>query len=452
MPRKVVVLGAGPAGLFAAMRLAPDHEVVVLEKEDRVGGLCASLPRGGNVYGHGFHAFHDDDPALIGEFRDLLGDRWIESDRRVRMKLRGRFFSYPLKGLDILRSMEPLVALRCALAFTGTLLTGPFRSEPPRDAEEAIVRLYGRPLYEEFFRTYTSRFWDMPPNEISSLFVTKRIPRMDAVEKLKKILSRLGLNDRHTRLRMTQLGHPKMYSTPEGSGAIYEAMAGKIKEAGGKILLSSRPIEVRLEDGRVREVSAACPDGRRSLACDLLVSTVPINALPDLMRPAPPAEIARAARGLGFRGLITVGVLVDRPRTSENMFTYFHGRSFHRISEPKNFGQKVLPESHSVLLTETTCEPSDRAWHDPVPLIRKVVGDLEEEGFLRESEVRETHAFRARHAYPKYTVGFEKKLSSVRDYLGSIENLVSTGRQGRFDYLRSAVAMKTAWTDAKAKL
>ncbi|MGB8953278.1 MAG: FAD/NAD(P)-binding protein [Candidatus Aminicenantales bacterium] len=56
VPLKIVIIGAGPAGLYAGWRCARlGHEVVLLEKQGVVGGLAASLVAGGNVYGHGFH-------------------------------------------------------------------------------------------------------------------------------------------------------------------------------------------------------------------------------------------------------------------------------------------------------------------------------------------------------------------------------------------------------------
>ncbi len=51
---KVVVVGAGLAGLSTAMRLAgAGREVVVLEREDRPGGRAGRLEMGGSSFDTG---------------------------------------------------------------------------------------------------------------------------------------------------------------------------------------------------------------------------------------------------------------------------------------------------------------------------------------------------------------------------------------------------------------
>ena len=46
-PEKIVILGAGPAGLAAGLELAgAGKKVEILELESQVGGMCRSISRG----------------------------------------------------------------------------------------------------------------------------------------------------------------------------------------------------------------------------------------------------------------------------------------------------------------------------------------------------------------------------------------------------------------------
>ncbi len=63
---KVVVLGAGVGGLAAGYFLARTgkYQVTVLEKENVVGGLCASFEHNGFVLDYGAHKLYSVIPGI----------------------------------------------------------------------------------------------------------------------------------------------------------------------------------------------------------------------------------------------------------------------------------------------------------------------------------------------------------------------------------------------------
>ena len=70
-----LVLGAGPAGLGAALVLArAGARVAVVEARDEVGGLCVTRRRDGFAYDVGGHIPFVRDAARLEWLRDLLGD------------------------------------------------------------------------------------------------------------------------------------------------------------------------------------------------------------------------------------------------------------------------------------------------------------------------------------------------------------------------------------------
>ena len=50
--------------------------------------------------------------------------------------------------------------------------------------------------------------------------------------------------------------------------------------------------------------------------------------------------------------------------------------------------------------------------------------------------------FRLKHAYPIYLKGFDESLDSIYQYLNSIPNIITAGRQGNFQYINSHIAIR----------
>lgn len=450
---EIVVAGAGPAGLYAAWNLVRcGQRVTVLEREERVGGLAASLPVGGNFYAYGTHHLHAPDPERIRPFRELMGPTLKELDRKVLIKFQGRFHPYPLKGRHLVTSLPLPLLLACGVDLLRTLIRNRARKEKPSNAEEAIVALYGRRLYEIMFREYTTRFWGVDPSRISPLFVEKRMPGINAVEAVKRMFSRLGLAGKESLGRTTVIGSPKMYTTARGAGAVFEKMAAAAAAGGGKVLTSAEVLAVHHAGNRVRAVTFRDGEGRRTLPCDLLVSTIPVNHLAARLDPPAPPAVLDAAGRLGFRALVVTGVLARPKRRLHALFTYFPGRSFHRLAEVAPPAAEVTPPGCVLLLAESTCEAGDAVWRDPAPHMERVAAELVEEGLADREDILEMYAFRAAEAYPKYFLGFEEDLAGVQGHLAPLENLVTAGRQGSFRFARMVSAMEETWRRTKEKL
>ena len=57
--QRVVILGAGPAGMSAAWRLSQlGHHVTVLERDGAVGGMGKTIRLGDYAVDYGPHTFH----------------------------------------------------------------------------------------------------------------------------------------------------------------------------------------------------------------------------------------------------------------------------------------------------------------------------------------------------------------------------------------------------------
>ena len=67
--KKVVIIGAGPAGLTAAYELLKDqsgeYDVLILEETDRIGGISQTVRYHGNRMDIGGHRFFSKDERVM---------------------------------------------------------------------------------------------------------------------------------------------------------------------------------------------------------------------------------------------------------------------------------------------------------------------------------------------------------------------------------------------------
>ena len=93
----VVVVGAGAAGLAAALLLArAGRPVVVAEQADGVGGLARTVERDGYRFDLGGHRFFTQVPEVRALWEEMLGPDLLVRRRRSRVLFHGRAFDYPL--------------------------------------------------------------------------------------------------------------------------------------------------------------------------------------------------------------------------------------------------------------------------------------------------------------------------------------------------------------------
>ncbi len=449
----MAVLGGGVCGLYAALALArAGCPVTVLDRGERPGGLSGSRARGANFYDLGVHLLHQFDRALTADLRGILGEECLSVPLDARIRWAGATYRYPLQFADMLKGMPFWRLTHCTLGLLGAHLREAARRAPPADAEQALIRLYGRPLYEFFFREFTHRYWELPPRALSATFVSTKMPRLTAVDAVKRVLARFGVAERAGRAVESALLDETLLYAPTGAEALPRRLAAAVERAGGRIVPGADVRAVTLRDGRVAAIRYARDGAEQELACAACISTIPLPALARRARPAPADDVLAAAARLRFKPIAIYGLLVRRPRCMESLYIYYRDRAFHRVGEPKNAGLRVTPADHTILIVETTCEQGDAKWRGAPEARGRIVADLEAEGLCRVDDIVEMHVFPEPHGYPVFALGFEPHLERVRAWVRTIPNLQSAGRQGGFLYPNMHAAMRMGEQAARAIL
>jgi protoporphyrinogen oxidase len=314
------------------------------------------------------------------------------------------------------------------------------------NSETILRRCYGDVLYRIFFKDYIERVWGVPPSAFSPAFARERIPRFNILESIDKAAT--ALRRRFTRgSALKTEGYVEsvageLWTTKRGFSMICDRMAEDAIRKGARLMLSTRVIGLKREGARVIGVEVESGGKRETLAASGIVNTLAINEAARLFSPSLGAEAESAASALRFRAIVFVGLKVRRPKVLRASFMYFREHSFNRITDLAHFGFHMDPPGTTLLVAEITCDPGDAVWTDEKTAVSAVLSDLAREDIISPGEVISTTVFRTRHAQPMYLLGYEKALKTLLDVFAGLENAETAGRQGRFQYVNTHVAMK----------
>jgi protoporphyrinogen oxidase len=444
---RVIVLGAGPAGLGAAYALARRGlaSVTVLERGQAVGGNAGSFEIAGLRVDYGSHRLHPAcDPGVLEDIQKLLGNDLLDRPRHGRIRLLGRWIHFPLKPLDLALRLPPSFSL----GFASDMLLKPFRGGANGAGESFATILeakLGRTIARDFYLPYARKIWGLEPDELSPIQARRRVSADSPAKLIKKVLSAVpGLKPK---------GAGRFFYPRGGFGQISAAYHRAATEAGALVAFGRTVTEVRLDDdGRATCVATEDTDGNETYAADHVWSTIPVTVLARAARPAAPAEVLEASRSIHYRSMILIYLVLETDRFSEYDAHYFPeaGLAVTRISEPKNYSASSEPRGVTVLCAELPCSTDDAEWSMPDEQLGELMKDcLARAGLPVTAKVRQVATRRLPQAYPIYTHGYEVGFERLDEWAGSIPNLLTFGRQGLFAHDNTHHALYMAYSAAE---
>lgn len=436
--KKVIVVGAGPAGLTAAWELAAkDVEVVVLESDPHhVGGLAKTLQWQHFRFDIGGHRFFSKNPAITRWWRDRLGEDFIQVKRMSRIIYNGRFFDYPLKPWDALTGLGLFTSIACMTSFFWRQVN-PVR--PQRSFEDWIINRFGDQLYQIFFKTYTEKVWGIPCTAISADWASQRIQGLSLG---KAIWNAFGGGGK-TKTLIDEFDYPR-----HGAGMMWEKTRDEILARGGHVIMGRTVTRFERHDNAVVAAWVISPEGKmeRHEADEFIVS-MPlkdcVNSLDD-----PLAESVRVAAGqLGYRAFILVLLVVNRTDLFPDNWIYVHSPEVKvgRIQNFNNWGDGMVGQPGVTSLElEYFCDEGDDLWRmSDAQLLALARQEIQQLGLARSDEISDGCVARAEKAYPVYDANYRNNVAIIREALGQIKNLQPVGRNGMHKYNNQDHSMLT---------
>lgn len=480
----VVIVGAGPAGLTAALELqsAGFSNVLVIEADTQVGGISRTVNYKGNridIGGHRFFSKSDwvmqwwnrllplspaDSESAVLQYQGMsrpipafegLASGSVENkddvmllrERLSRIYFGKRFFDYPLKlNVDSLRKLGLSKTVVFGISYVLAKINP---VKPENTLQDFLINRFGQKLYRQFFKEYTEKVWGVGCDEISAEWGAQRIKSLSILGAVAHALkSMLGLEGKakHTSL-IENFIYPKF-----GPGQMWELAARRFVEGGGRLEMRSRVTAVNYQGGRVSSVEYIDESGNlHQAASSYLISTMPVKELVHALRGGVGEEARAIAAGLEYRDFITVGLLYHKDELVNQLqdnWIYIQepGVKVGRVQIFNNWSPYMVADHDTVWLgLEFFCKETDELWSmDDDALSALAQKEMQEIGLTKSGAARDAVVIRVPKAYPGYFGKAYQQFDTLRDSLDAVDNLFLIGRNGMHRYNNQDHSMLTA--------
>jgi len=423
----VVIIGAGPAGLSAAYEcIKRGIRPVVLEKADKVGGIARTETYKGYHFDIGGHRFFSKNQKINQLWQEMLGEDFLRIRRMSSIYYQGRFFNYPLDFFNASFNLGVMESFLILLSY--------FRSQCwPHPEEETfeqwVSNRFGRRLYEAFFKTYTEKVWGIPCRRIRADWAAQRIKGLSLIVAVSNAL--LGVQQAKSLVN-------EFYYPRKGPGMMWEGFREAVEAGGGQVRRNCEAISLKHENGRI--ASMTCIQGKKTeeILVGHLISSTPISRLVAMLEPKLSDRALEAARRLSYRAFIIVVLIIDKKDLFPDQWIYIHSPDVRvgRIQNFKNWSAAMVPDPENTSVgMEYFCNEGDGTWTmSDAELIDLAARELSALGLAKTHDVIDGLVVRQPKAYPIYDHEYEKHLEVIRDFVKTIDNLQTIGRNGMHRY------------------
>ncbi|MFO7936016.1 MAG: FAD-dependent oxidoreductase [Kiritimatiellia bacterium] len=424
---KVIIIGAGPAGMTAAYQLTKKGvQVEVFESSAVPGGMAASFNLWNQRVDYGPHRFFSNDPRVNKIWLEAVDGQYEMVSRLTRIFYKKKFFYYPLRAFNSFWNLGPIEASRCLLSYLCERMF--FKGKRDESGFEGwVVSRFGRRLYEIFFKTYSEKLWGIPCDQLDADFAAQRIKNFSLGAALKSLIFPDRKKEHKT--LVDEFAYPLA-----GAGSVYENMAGYVMNNGGRIHFG-RPVHKLVCNGRTA-VGVLCAD-REEFRADHVISSMPLTHLvrgieevPDIVR--------KACNRLTYRNTVIVYLRLGSEDLFPDNWLYVHEPSLKtgRITNSRNWLPSLYGNDKSTIVAmEYWCYPDDEIWDmDEKDLVATAVHELKKTGLDKSADIMDGCVRKIEFSYPVYKRGYKNDVAAVRDFLDEITGLSVIGRYGAFKY------------------
>ncbi|HKG62262.1 MAG TPA: NAD(P)/FAD-dependent oxidoreductase [Pyrinomonadaceae bacterium] len=445
---KVVIIGAGPAGLTAAYQLCKAGiRSLILEKDRVVGGIARTVNYKGYHFDIGGHRFFTKVKAVDAMWREVLAEgKFLRRNRLSRIYYNKKFFYYPLRASNALLGLG---IWNSGLIFLSYLRAQMFPEKPEVTFEQWISNRFGKRLYRIFFKTYTEKVWGIPCNEIMAEWAAQRIKGLSLLAAVKSALIQKSQSKGDViKTLIDAFDYPEL-----GPGMMWETVKEIVERDGSELQLNAGVDKIFWTRGRVDALQATIDGKPKRIKGTHFISTMPIRELIQKFDPPVPENVLKAAEALNYRDFLTVALVINQPELFPDNWIYIHDADVKvgRIQNFKNWSPAMVPDPEKTCLgLEYFCFEGDGLWTMPdadlIELGKKEIGLLR---LATPSDVIDGAVVRMPKAYPVYDGGYAEALRVVREFLDSVPNLQLVGRNGMHKYNNQDHSMLTAMLAVK---
>ncbi len=393
---KILILGAGPAGLTLGNRLKERgvDSFLILEKEDEAGGLCRSIELEGEPIDTGGPHYLDDRSDRIKEylFRFMPEEEWVLYDRDSKILIDDRLINSPFEANLWQMDMESQVGYLESISTAGCNTGIPM----PQKFQDWIYWKLGKKIADDYMIPYNSKLYGDNLDAMGTYWLYK-LPSVSFKETLMSCLQKKAYG---TQPCVTRFYYPKR----QGFGELWRRMADNI---GGHIIYGQSVLAINMD-----EKTVITKNGQKYTA-DVIVTTIPWREFNEI-KGMPEDMVAKLGK---LRYVAIENRYVDSDVDTKAQWIYFpdYKLPYHRATVRKN-----VRDTMKGMIIETNV---DRSYlYGDAPYKYKCVNE---------------------YAYPVNTVGKPEIMREVLTYAEKKE-IYGIGRWGEHQHHNSDIVVELA--------
>lgn len=438
----IYVIGAGPAGLAAAVELGSD--CCVIEAEERPGGLVRSHAIevsgcGRFWFDHVLHLLYFSDPDTERRVLALAGPHLVRCPPVAFVETSWGTARYPLQMH--LADLPLEVRLRC---LSDLIACHMHDGGPPENFEQALLRTFGRGLCEAFLLPYNRKAWGRPLDTMKGeLAWTVTRPDLELVLR----------GAMHDEAGFTSYNAQGWYPRPPTDAPLrgMEVLSASLAEHVDHLRTATRAVSIDPARGQLRLVAGGVETEEAYREC---ITTVPLPHLLEIVSGVP-SDLLHEARQLRRNRVWSVALCLEGgPEGNTGHWRYYGDEqlSFTRLVFMPAFDPASVPAGCSSIMAEMP-EPAESPTTPRAERIARVVEDARRVGAIGQHQrVLASEAWCVDPAYVVFDEQTTQVASAARDWLEA-RHIHPLGRYGRWEYSSMAQVMRDGFAlGARLKL
>lgn len=416
---KVVILGGGLSAVSLAYNIMDRSnidEIIIIEKEDKLGGLCRSYKMDNVVYDVGPHIIFSKDEQVLEHMKTMLKDNIHMKRRSNQIIHKGTLIQYPFENdLSKLNDKDKFYAINA-------FINNPYENYNPENMHQFFLKTFGEGITNLYLRPYNEKIWKFDPSYMNTRMV-ERIPKPPKEDILASANGKTIDGYLH-----------QLYFYYPNNGGMESLVKAYISKFNKKIkIMTNSHIESINKENNVFKIKLS----DETILTDTLVSTIPIGEFTELYKRTP-KRVFTSSHNLKYNSIIIGIVQVSKDLSGDNFAFYVADSSiiFHRISKLDFLGDNYHEDGKVTYMVEITYRENDI--YDKMSdteILDNIKNGLKKIGFITDDkDILKTNLKRFKYAYVIYDIDYEKNIKIVRRYFEK-EKIYLHGRFGNFEYI-----------------